>query len=153
MSFQTEFLNCLEKGDIDGLCQLWRIYAPDRHQPDRDEAEFIMHCTRTEIPNISFKERAYSHAWLKERNLPSRLPDHLKPKAERLYPRVFGAVGISFNAKNPIIKPAAKIIQKAMCDAVEDIYANGDQEKIELIKQRMEEAKTDELKRLFGRLS
>jgi hypothetical protein len=75
-----------------------------------------MHAARTGSDSISFRARAYSHAWLIERSLPSILPDELRPRAERMYPRPADAVGIAVHTRTPI----ALAIRGAMEDAVRD---------------------------------
>jgi hypothetical protein len=148
----NEFALLMEKGDVEGLMRAWKIIAPDQHQPGSyEEAEISMHASRTAANSISFPKRAYSHAWLVERNIPSLLPDDLKPKAERLYPRIVAGVGISVNSHSSWLKPAAKIIQGAMCEAVEEVAADGKFNDQELVKRRMFEAKQKTQKALFGR--
>lgn len=141
----------LEAGDVDGLMQYHAKVLPHLPQLNRVDSEAGMHMSRTELDCITFKKRAYSHAWLIERGLPSRLPDSLLSSAERLYPRVVEGVGISVNAKGEWLKPAALAIRKAMENAVADIYANGDGSNVELINLRMYEARKREERKLFGR--
>ena len=69
---------------------------------------------------MQFRKRAYSHSWLRERFLPSQLPDELKPRAERMYPVVFGAVGISTKTRSPL----ALAVRGAMEDVVLEAYAD-----------------------------
>lgn len=149
----TTFINLLEAGDINDLCEYLSINYPHLPKPDNPaEAEVILYIARTECEYVSFRKRAYAHAWLSERGLPSKLPDKLKPKAERLYPIFKDAVGISVNTGNEYFRPAFLQVRRAMEIAVEDIYANNDQDDIILVKRRMREAKADESRRLFGRL-
>jgi hypothetical protein len=98
-----------------------------------------IHHARTQAPNIVFKLRAYSHAWLTERGFPSGLPDKLRPKAQRMYPRIVDAVGIAVKTP-PWRRELGKAIQKAMSDVVEDCYANGDTDPV-LMRARMTEAR------------
>lgn len=108
-----------------------------------------MHMARTQMPNVTFKARAYSHRWLTERGFPSQLPDELKPRAERIYPVVTDAVFISANSHSPILKPIMPLVQGAMSDAVEDCYANGDKEPL-LVRGRIQEARRKSIKQLVG---
>lgn len=123
---------------------------PGMPQPEtREQAEIVMHIARTEADSVRFSARAYSHRWLTERSLPSKLPDKLKPNAERLYPRVVEAVGVSVNFRSKYLAPAAREVQAAMNEAVEDCYANGDTEP-EIVRQQMDAARNRALKSLFG---
>lgn len=147
----AEFRQLLEAGDVDALVAAHSRLFPHLPPPvDRDAAEATMHIARTAAPYVRFRYRAYSHSWLTERGLPSRLPDSLKPSAERIYPVAAKAVGISVNARNPRFTPQAKYIQKAMADAVEDCFANGDGDDTALVSRRMEDAKARAELELYG---
>lgn len=111
-----------------------------------------MHRARTEAESVSLDGRAYSHAWLVERSLPSGLPDHLKPRAERLYPRIVEGVGVSINFRSPILKPIAPLVERAVSDAVAEAYADGRTEP-GFVRARMKEAKTRAIKHLVGSLA
>lgn len=144
------FRALLEAGDIRALRTAWGRVAAHLPQPESDEqAEIVMHHARTSSESISFEARAWSHRWLTERNLPSGLPDELKPPAERLYPRIAEAVGISVKASNPHLQAAAQEVQGAMAHAVEDAYAEGRTDPA-FVKARMEEARQRTYKALFG---
>ena len=144
------FRNLLEAGDGEALRAAWSEVAPHLPQPKTPaQAETMMHHARTQAESVSFAKRAYSHRWLTERGLPSGLPDGMKPKAERLYPRVVDAVGISCSAKNPMLAPAMNLIRSAMEAAVMECYADGDTEP-SLVKARMMAARQGEMRRLFG---
>jgi hypothetical protein len=147
-----QFRQALEEGDVKLVRRLAAYVMPHLPQPASDaEAEATMHLCRTGRGNITLKARAYSHKWLLERGLPSHLPDHLKPSAERLYPRVVEAVGISVKSRNPLLKDAMASVQRSMELVVEDMYANGDKDPAR-VKTRMMEAHDDEMRRLFGNL-
>lgn len=145
------FCRLLESGDVRALRSAWAQVAPHLPQPKNDEeAEFAMHRARTEASSVGFRFRAYSHAWLVERSLPSGLPDELKPKAQRLYPVIAKAVGVSVKASSEWLKPAAAQIERAMADAVEDAYAEGRQDDA-FVKARILEARERTIKSLLGR--
>lgn len=108
-----------------------------------------MHRARTEAGGVSLRARAWSHRWLEERGFPSGLPDNLKPKAERLCPKVIGAVGISVNTSNPYLKPATVEVRQAMEYAVNDAYADGRTDPA-FVSQRMEEARAKTWRKLVG---
>lgn len=151
MALPDHFRQALEDGDVALLRKIWAHAAPHLPGPKNDaEAEIAMHNARTQAESVSFEKRAYSHAWLTERALPSALPDSLKPSAERLYPRVVEGVLIGVEARNPLLKPAAVSIRKAMEAVVADAYAEG-RTSPAFVKARMAAARADETRRLFGR--
>lgn len=138
------FRQLLEDGDILGLRRFWCEHAPHLPQPkDADQAEIVMHMARTETISISYAKRVYSHRWLTERNLPSKLPGNM-------IPTIVDAVGISVGFCSAVLKPAAVEVRGEMANAVEDCYANGDTE-VPLVRQRMAEARERTMKALFGR--
>lgn len=145
---QAEFRRCLEAGDVAGVRRLWAHVSPHLPQPKDDAQALVMlHMARTGAESIRFKLRAYSHAWLIERHYPSRLPDELKPKAQRIYPVTVDGVGISVNATSAAMAPVAKHIQGAMSDAVMDAFAEGKTDPV-FVKDRMMEAR-ERTKRYF----
>lgn len=79
------------------------------------------------------------------------LPDRLKAKAERLYPKTVNAVGISINFSIKELKPAGLLIQKAMSDVVENMYADNIQDPVRVRTAMFEEGRK-ERKKLFGNL-
>lgn len=114
---QDHFVGALESLDIPLLRKMWAQLKPHMPQAENDEQAFIVaHLARTAAPNIKFQCRAYSHAWLLDRRLPSQLPDALRPRAERMYPRPVPAVGIAVANTTPV----ALKIREAMEDAVRD---------------------------------
>ncbi len=144
------FRDLLEAGDFKALRRAWAQVAPHLPQPkDNREAELVMHRARSEAETVAFKHRAYSHRWLTERNLPSGLPDKFRPAAERMYPRVVSAVGISCKSRNPLLQPAMDLVRTAMEQAVQDAYAHGKTDPV-FVKARMGEARAKETTRLLG---
>ena len=149
----SAFRNLLEAGDLDGLRAHWAAAAPNMPQPDsREKAEIVMHHARTQANSLPLKARAWSHRWLGERDLPSGLPDKLKPSAERLYPVIAEGVGISINTRNPWLKPAMVEVRQAMEYAVSEAYADGRREPA-FVKLRMGEARERTYKSLFGSIT
>ena len=145
MDIASEMRRCLVDLDVVGVKKVWKFVAPHLPQPKTNqEALTALHAARTAAESVPFKLRAYSHRWLTEQTLPSFLPDRLKPRAERLYPKIVDGVGISVGSKYPVVATA---VRGAMEYAVEDCYANGDKEP-EIVKPRMFEAKRQELKGL-----
>lgn len=147
------FRALLESGDVTGLQSAWANHYPRLPRPrTREQTEIVMHYARTEADSVSFRARAYSHAWLSERSLPSGLPDQLRASADRLYPRVAAAVGISVNAKSPELQPALDGVRVAMERAVLDAEAEGRLTDSPFVVARMGEARRRELRALFGRI-
>jgi hypothetical protein len=147
----AEFRTLLEAGDVDALRGAWAMAAPHLPQPEtREDAEIVMHHARTTAESISFRKRAYSHAWLTERALPSGLPDELRPRAERMYPVVVSAVGISVNTKNEFLKPVIAEVRGAMEHAVLEAEADGKLKDSEHVQQRMFEARERTYRQLLG---
>jgi hypothetical protein len=147
------FRRSLETLDTAEGFRLWAHAFPHLPPPENDDGMLtVMHIARTQSESLPFRLRAYSHKWLCERDLPSQLPDHLKQPAERIYPRVASAVGISYNFMNPDFAPAADPIRKAMEGAVMDADADGRLTDSPFVKARMYEARDKERRALFGRI-
>jgi len=152
MSVPDELHRCLDELDIQGLRRLWSQVAPHLHQPQNDaEAEASLHMARTLAESIAVRKRVYSHCWLTDRGLPSQLPDHLRLPLERVGPRIVEGVGIAVRARDPDLQPVADEAQKAMCNVVEEMYADGDTDP-ELVKSRMREARLKVKRTLLGRI-
>jgi hypothetical protein len=148
--YSDSFRQCLVDVDVTTMRKLWAYVAPHLPQPESDaEVEATIHHARTQANSILFKQRAYSHAWLLERGLPSGLPDNKRPRAERMYPRVVAGVGISVNAINPELEPLTLLVRGAMEDAVRELHADGRMLDTPLVKQRMEEARRRIYKRFW----
>ena len=150
MGAADEFRQLLEAGDVAQLRAAWKRLAPNMPQPEtHDQAEIVMHYARTESRSVRFRCRAYSHRWLTERDLPSALPDDLRPRAERIYPRVVEAVGFSLKFRTSFMAPAEKEVRAAVANEIESCYADGRTDP-EFVRQRMELAKRKAVKSLFG---
>lgn len=144
------FRRCLVDLDVAGVRALWRRVAPHLAQPlNDDEALATLHRARSEAASIGLKLRAYSHRWLLDHGYPSGLPDELKPKAERMYPRIVDAVGISVRASSPELLPLAMEVEQAMSDAVAEAYADGRKDPA-FVKERMFGARTIVRRKLLG---
>lgn len=137
MDHSAEFRRCLDTLDVKAARRLWQHVMSHLPQPANDrECLVMLHHARTQTNSIYLKLRVYSHRWLTDNGYPSGLPDELKPKAEQICPKIVSAVGISANAKNPILRPIAKIAQQHMSDVVMDAYADGEPDPVPL-KARM----------------
>jgi len=152
MALIDEFRDCLERGDFHTMRQLWARVATHLPQPEDDAAaEASLHMARTQANSLALRLRAYSHRWLTERGLPSQLPETLRAPAERLYPQIVEAVGISINSSNDHLKPLAKEAERRAGIAVEEMYADGDTDP-EVVKKRIQEVKTNVMRSAIGRL-
>ena len=142
---------CLEECDVRALLRLWAHVSPHLPAPASEgEALAALHMARTAAETILFSHRAYSHKWLLDRGLPSQLPEHLKPEAERRVERVAPAVGISVNVRNEFLRPAAGEVQKAMESAVMDAEADGRLLDDQFVSARMREARLDAWRKIVG---
>jgi hypothetical protein len=120
MKHLAEMRRCLMECDCHGIRALWRHISPHLPQPETDEEALkTLHLARTLTRSIPVRYRMYSHAWLRDHDLPSGLPDKLRPKAERIYPPVVEAVGIATKNNHAV----ARAIRKAMEDVVMDHYS------------------------------
>lgn len=150
MSHADAFRRCLVELDVDGIQRLWAEAMPHLPRPSNDgEAFAALHYARSVASSVPNRLRFYSHRWLLDNGLPSGLPDELKPKAERLYPRVSEGVGISVNARSELFKPVTGQVQKSMELAVEEAYAAGRTD-TPFVRTRMFEARQKTIKRLLG---
>jgi hypothetical protein len=144
------FTRLLEAGDVDALRGAWAKIAPHLPQPEtREKAEIVMHMARTSLKTLPLRRRAWSHRWLAERDLPSQLPDELRPRAERMYPIVAEGVGISVNTKNPLLQPLVGHVRKSMEDAVSECYADKRTDPV-FVTARMTEARERTYETLLG---
>lgn len=148
----AELLLLLESGDVEGCRAYTRKHAPHQPQPEtREDAEIVFHHTRTIVSGLTLGARAYSHAWLRERSLPSGLPDELKPAAERLHPVIVEGVLISvLNANNDMARMAKPLVEADIAEAVADAYARGKTE-TGYIRGLMADTKARSMRSLFGR--
>ncbi len=151
MSYAGEMRRCLEEVDITAARRLWAKLAPNCPQPESDgEVLATIHYARTRTVTLPKRARFYSHRWLEDHNLPSGLPDAMRPPAERMYPRSESAVGISYNARSSLLKSVTDHVRSAMEYAVLDAYADGNQDDHSFIRLRMNEARLRTLKKLLG---
>jgi hypothetical protein len=132
--------------DVGAAMALWRKAAPHLPQPANSrEALATMHMARAAAQTIPPRQRYYSHQWLVGECLPSPLPDHLKWRAERMYPRKVDAVGVAVRSQFPEVRDR---ITGAMSDAAADCYANDDRDPL-IVKPRMMEARARERRGLM----
>lgn len=146
MNYSDQFRNCLIDLDIEGALRIWAKVYPNMPQPQKNEALSVMHVARTASEAIPENKRFYSHRWCCDNGFPSQLPDELRPKAERVYPKVVTAVLISANPwRCPIAREA---IGGVMREAVLETYADGYEDKPHVVKARMMEKREIERRAL-----
>lgn len=150
MQHAAEFHRCMIAMDCVTARRLWATTNAHLHQPTSDdEMAIVLHHARTQSDQVPLKARAYSHAWLRERSLPTGLPDALKPAAERLYPVIVDAVAISCRASSALMAPIVGLVRGAMEDAVQDAYAEGRKD-VPFVRARMQEARVKTVRQLVG---
>lgn len=142
---------CMVTLDVTRAREIWRHVAPHL-PPVKSDSDMLatLHLARTQSEVVNDKLRAWSHRWLLERGMPSGLPDHMRPSAERMYPRKAESVGISVNAKSDLVQPVIGRVRSAMEDAVLEVYADGRSADTDLIKRRMAEARAGTMRKLLG---
>lgn len=151
MSAQSVARRILEEGDHKAFRRHWPDLFPhlaDKAPKSDADAEFSLHYARTITAGLKLDLRAWSHRWLCERNYPSGLPDDLKPSAERLYPRVAAAVGITVGDK-----PYSPLIRQAMENAVLEAEADGRLEDSDFVRGRIQAERRRTIRELFGSIS
>lgn len=145
------FRELLEAGDVEGLRRAWHKVAPQLPQPaSYEQAEIAMHMARTASDSVSLKARVYSHRWLCERMLPSKLPNEMLPAADRTEAKIVSAVGVSVNFSSPWMAPAAQEVQQSVSTAVEECYAAGDTDPT-VVAEQMRAAREKTMRALFGK--
>lgn len=147
---RPQFRRALADRDIPALMHLSSLFMPVGQQP-RDEAEatVFMHVARVTSDWLDVEARSYSHFWLIDHGLPSLLPPHLLPKAERYRPEIAASVGIACGTGKAWLKPALPLIRGAMVKAVED-NAELVETDPDLLRDKIQFARRDEFQRLFG---
>jgi hypothetical protein len=142
---------CMTALDVERARKIWGVAFPHLPSIDSDVHMLItLHMARTQSETIDERLRFYSHQWLSERGYPSQLPDKLRPAAERLYPIKVSSVGISVNIKSELFRPLVTHVRGAMENAVMEVYSDGKQDDVNLIRQRMFEARRFTVRKLLG---
>jgi hypothetical protein len=151
MNLPEVMRRALEEHDVVTCAKVWEHVWPNMPQPqDADHARIIMHLACTRADNVHIRSRVYSHRWLLDHGCPSLLPDELKPKAERMYPKIVEAIGIACGSTSEHMKPVLGVVREAMENVVLEHYADGVRDP-KIIKPRMLEARKNAIKKLFGR--
>lgn len=141
MKHSAEFLRCMAELDVPQARRLFAVVMPHLPQPASDDAMLVqLHMARTQCPALSDRARFYSYRWLSDRGLPDQLPDHMRPAAERMFPKITDAVGIACGASSELLRPVALEMRGAMSDVVLEHYADGEKNP-DIIRPRMLEAR------------
>jgi hypothetical protein len=67
-----------------------------------------------------------------------------------MYPRIVEACGIAVVGRSALGRQVAPIIQRAMMDAAEDCFANGDREPA-VLGAHIQQARKDAIRKLLGK--
>lgn len=142
--YSDSMLQCIREIDHELAMKLWKHIRPSDVQPENDlQAIIMLHYARTKIHSMPQDLRLYSHCFLRDYGIPSALADHLKPKAERLYPVGGRAVGVSSTKVGGEKTVFNRAVQKVMVDAVLETYADGHENDPLIVKARMLEKRTE----------
>lgn len=136
--------------DIEAFRRLWGHVSAHLVQPQNEfQALAMMHNARTQAASIDLRRRAYSHQWLIANNLPSMLPNDLKPKAEQIDFRFVYGVGLAVKtiSKDPERAIIAKELRAAMAGAAEEAVHEGRLD-TEFLRARMADARAKRLREL-----
>lgn len=151
MNVAGEMQKCMVTLDVERARELWRIVFSHLPPINSDEEMLrTLHLARTQSEPLAARLRYYSHQWLLERGLPSALPDDLRPSAEKMYPSVTRAVGISVNSGSELFKPIVTLVRGAMEQSVLETFADGHAKDDEVVRRRMMEAKRTTVRKLLG---
>jgi hypothetical protein len=136
--YSDNMLQCIREIDHELAMKLWKHVRPWAAQPENDlQAIIMLHYSRTQIASMPEALRLYSHCFLRDHGMPSALPDHLKPKAERLYPVGTRSVGVSSGKAGGSKTSFNFAVQKVMSDAVLETYADGHIDNPRKVKSRI----------------
>lgn len=136
--YSDNMLQCIREIDHELAMKLWKHIRPRDPQPENDlQAVIMLHYARTKIASMPEGLRLYSHCFLRDYGIPSALPDHLRPKAERLYPVGTRSVGVSSGKAGGGKTVFNLAVQKVMSDAVLETYADGHIDNPQKIKARI----------------
>lgn len=111
------FRQALEDLDVPLLRKVWAHSNSHLPQPrDDGEALIVAHMARSGSESISFKARAYSHAWLVERGYPSQLPDQLRPRAQQICPVTVPTAALAVYNRTPVALAIRTSMEHAVLD-------------------------------------
>jgi len=136
--YSDAMMRCIRDIDAELAMRIWRQERPAAPQPENvHQATMMLHYARTRLPNMPQKLRFYSHSWLLGNGFPSSLPDHLRPKAERMYPVKVAVVGVASGSGPGRKGMFNRAIEKVMSDAVLETQADGHDLDSPVVRARM----------------
>ena len=125
--------DALDSGDAQALLRVTGEKVKNRHSADA-----LLHMARSGAESIALDKRQYSHAWLADHGLPSKLP-----KADR--PAIISrSVGIAVSSSVRYVKDSLTSVQE---NVVLSAYADGVQDP-KVVGQLMKEAREREARGL-----
>lgn len=80
------------------------------------------------------------------------MPDNLKPRAERIYPKIVAGVGVSMNASSDLMVAILPIVHRSVNNAIEEAFADGRTEP-GFVSTRMRAAREATVRQLIGKIS
>jgi len=136
--YSAAMFNCIREIDVKRAMGIWKSERPNAAQPENEyQATMMLHYARARMPSMPEQLRFYSHSWLINNGFPSELPDELKPKAQRMYPILAGAVGVSSGSLGGRKSAFNYAIDKVMSDAVLETHADGYKLDSPIVKHRI----------------
>lgn len=153
MTVQDEFRDALATLDVEKAQAIWSRLNPGQPVGSEEQALASLHMARSAAEFLPLRARAYSHAWLLECGHTSLLPDHLRPKAQRMYPVIAMGIGISVKGRingGPLQRAALVEIRTSMENAVLEAQSDGKLADAEHVKERMQSARRKTIDKLFG---
>ena len=125
--------DALDAGDPAAL-----LRATGERVKSRHEADALLHMARSGAKSIALDKRQYSHAWLADRGLPSKLPKADRPSI------ICRSVGIAVLSNVRYVKDSLTSVQE---NAVLTAYADGVQDP-KVVGRLMKEAREREARGL-----
>ena len=126
--------DALDAGDPVALLRVTGERVKNPH-----DAEKLLHIARSGAKSIALEKRQYSHAWLADRGLPSKLPKKDRPSI------ICRSVGIAVSSSVRYVRDSLTGVQE---NVVLSAYADGVQDP-KVVGQLMKEAREREARGLM----
>jgi len=126
--------DALDSGDAQALLRVTGERVKNRHSADA-----LLHIARSGSKTIALDKRQYSHAWLTDHGLPSKLPKKDRPSI------ICRSVGIAVSSSVKAVKDALTGVQE---NVVLSAYADGVQDP-KVVGKLMKEAREREARGLM----
>ena len=128
---QTDVRRILEQMDVGSAHKNWAQLFPGLPPPKNyAETRAALHVARTKAESCRLADRLYSHHWLTERDLPSKLPEKFRPWWDGT--KIVSGVGVVVRASNERFKDRATAIREAMEQAILEMYDAGIEDPIKV---------------------